>query len=530
MHQERFIGMSLLGFFLCYCMVTAETLSLADRDLSAGRFAGNGIVIGLEYAVLNHEALVKETASVLSETGMTGMKHFAEAVQWGAMQKGPNAPIDFHVLDWFVREYQAQGFTELTLCLKPHSVWASKNVPLLGKHTNASPKSEYCQLFQNWIASVVERYDGDGKNDMPGLRWPIHYIEIGSEFSSYEPEPVDDYLDTLRMAYEAAHRASDQIKVGHAAFLFVPVNLDVQNPADYDRAWAAADIRDKHHGLKDQRAILDQPEIFDFINIHNLGDPYEIEHIMKWLRYETSKRKYTKPVVISDTIPTSYIGYGPATTCKGKNLGVISSPAKEPDRCRLAKFFQKLVNKDRDTLAWTRGFVASDEVKRAVIAAEQGVKLINLSFTGDLPVATLPVFKAAAGISAWGGAIRVNYMTGNALEKYPLFYAIRQLMDHFNAYDSIERVGIKDDRACVYLVHRKGKQFWIAWFNPKTALLPEDGEPGINITLDIGVSKIVIEPVITEMGQTAPKRRKKSSSNEKINIFITPAPIYILPE
>jgi len=71
---------------------------------------------------------------------------------------------------------------------------------------------------------------------------------------------------------------------------------------------------------------LDHPELFDFINIHNGGTAYEIEHIMRWLDYETGLRKYKKPVVISDTIPTSYVGYGPATTCKGNNLALLIPP------------------------------------------------------------------------------------------------------------------------------------------------------------------------------------------------------------
>jgi len=149
----------------------------------------------------------------------------------------------------------------------PHSHWASKNVPRLGKYTNTAPKPEYKELFESWITSVVERYDGDGVNDMPGLRWPVHYFEIGSEFSSYQPEPVEEYLETLRMAYRAAHRASNHVMIGHSAFLIAPVNLDVKSPRDYEKVWATTKIADRHHGLNDQRIILDHPELFDFQNL-----------------------------------------------------------------------------------------------------------------------------------------------------------------------------------------------------------------------------------------------------------------------
>ncbi|MEW6363761.1 MAG: hypothetical protein AB1714_03880 [Acidobacteriota bacterium] len=517
---------STLAIQLCAAAASqAEGLN-GDEPLP-GRFAGKGIVIGLEYAVVNNQPLVHEMSRALAETGMTGMKHFPDAVEWGDMQKGPDQKIDYTRLDWFVNEYQQSGFTELTLCLKPHCTWGSVDVPPLGKYTDPSPKPEYRRLFEKWIQSVVERYDRDGVADMPGLRWPVRYLEIGSEFSSYEPEPVDAYLNTLGMAFRAAHNAYPAVRVGHAAFLITPVDLDVKNPADYDRVWAETKHPDPSHDLADQRAILDHPELFDFINIHNLGWPYEIEDILRWLRYETRRRGYSRPVVVSDTVPTSYIGWGPATTCTAKPLGYVCKPAVEADRCRLADFFKKLVNKDAASLAWTRGFVAADHTKRAVVAAEQGVKLINLSFTGDITLATMPFFQAAAGISAWGGALRVDAFTGAVLERYPLFYAIRQLMGYLKSGSTVSRVKYADDRIRVYMIRAAGRRSWVAWFNPNKALLPEDGQPAITVSLATGAAKVTIEPVITTMGQTEPDRRVVATKNSAVRLSLTHTPVYV---
>jgi hypothetical protein len=498
----------------------------AASGQQAGRSAGSGLVVGLEYAVVNNPQLVAAMARDFAQTGMPGMKLLAEATEWGAMQRGPNLPIDFSKPDLFVREYQKSGFTELTIALKPHSVWGSVDVKQL-KYTNASPKPQYRADFQRWVASVVERYDGDGVADMPGLRWPVRYVEIGSEFSSYEPEPVADYLETLRLAYEAAHRASDRVLVAHAAFLITPVNMNVRNSADYDNVWAKTKRADTHHDLADMRAVLDHPELFDVINFHNLGEPYEIEHVLRWLAYETSRRGYTKPVIISDTVPTSYIGWGPATVCTGSPLGLIGAPATEADRCRLAAYFTKLVNGNAATLAWTRGFVAADHVQRTIIAAEQGVRLINLSFTADIPLATSRFFRAAAGISAWGGAVRPNPFTGQVLERYPLFNAIRQMMGHLASYQSIQRVPYPDPMARVYRVTGPSGVFWIAWRDPRAALLPEDGEPGLDVQLDVGAPTATLEPVITQMGQTQPTRSTARTVGGRLTLRVTHRPVYI---
>lgn len=211
----------------------------------------------------------------------------------------------------------------------------------------------------------------------------------------------------------------------------------------------------------------------------------------RWLEYETGLRKYSKPVVISDTTPTSYIGWGPATTCVGPKLGLLAWPATEPDRCRLAKFFTKLVDKDKKALDWVRGFVA------------------------------------AAGISAWGGALKVNPFTGAVLDRYPLFYSIQQMMTHINGCDSIKRIKMKDEKARVYLIRKKGKKFWIAWRDLQQVLLPEKGQPKSKTTLNTGVKTVVIEYVITGMDQKTPRREKVQCRNGEAQLTITHTPVYI---
>ncbi len=500
----------------------------AAQQALPGRFAGDNIVVGLEYALTDNERATAAKAKVFAETGLTGMKNLGESVAWGAMQKGPNAPIVFDKVDWFVREYQRNGFTDLTLPLKPHSNWGSKDSKLLVTR-NSSPKPRYMGHFERWVGAMVERYDADGVDDMPGLRWPVRVIEIGTEFSSYQPEPVEDYLEMLEVAYEAAHRAWPDVRVAHSAFLTTPVDLDVARPADYEAVWRRTERHDKHHGLADIRAVLDRPDLFDVVNLHNLGSPYEIEHQVRWLEWELGRRGYRKPIIVSDTLPTSYVGWGPATTCEGKILGILAPPATEADRCRLAAYFRRLVDKDPATLAWTRGFVAADHVQRTVIAAERGIERINLSFVADLPVLTGKLARAGAGIAAWGGATRQNPGTGRIHERYPLFHAIRQMMGHLSGYRAIERLERPDPRARVYRIEHPDGSFWIAWRDPRAVLLPEDGRPELEMDLEVGAEAVLVEPVITALGESAAASRRAASPGGRLRIALTHTPVYLRP-
>jgi len=60
-----------------------------------------------------------------------------------------------------------------------------------------------------WLEATIERYDGDGFNDMPGLEYPLRHWEVSNEPSMQQPaltffkgEP-EDYLKLLQVSYTA---------------------------------------------------------------------------------------------------------------------------------------------------------------------------------------------------------------------------------------------------------------------------------------------------------------------------------------
>jgi len=503
--------------------VVAENSSTAQRRSSGGVAAADGgIVIGIEY-------VMPTVAKAYAELGVPAAKHLPDPVSWGKMQRSKGASIDFSKMDRFVREYQDAGFRELMIGLKSQSVWASKNA-----RTNFTPKPQFMSLYEDWIRSVVERYDADGKDDMPGMRWPVRYFEIGTEFSTYEPEPVDEYLAMLERAHRAAHAASARAIVLHAAFLVTTAFRTRPGPQNYEAAFAAAPKRILHHGLDDIRALLARPDLFDALNFHALGDPYEIEETVAWLRYETRHWRRPKPIIISDTAPNPLIGWGPGTRADGNaaRLGVIIPPSTEADRHRLAAFLAKLVAADQTALEWTHSFVAADMVKKVVIAAEQGVGLINTSFTEDMPMFKAKLFQAAAGISPWGGMadVRFNVLTGvRSVNAYrPSFYAIQQLQTHIKGCDVVERVRTSNGRVRLYKLAGHGRGLQIAWFEPGRISLPGEPLPTTMFTIRTTANNVTLEQMIHRAKQTMPDSQVVHVENGNARIKLSPRPMYIL--
>ena len=493
----------------------------SEGDSTSKELINNKIIIGVEY-------VFPGLADDFAETGIEAVKPFPEAIMWEKMQKSAESAIDFSVTDRFVKEYQKAGFENIFLTLRSRSKWASKDYI-----TNHSPKKEFIQLYAKWIESVVERYDKDGTSDMPGLIKPVVYFEIGSEFSSYEPEPVEDYIEMLKVAYKAAHSASKDAIVLHVPFLTTTAFKDHSEPQDYEKAFAKVDKRIMFHSLEDIRVILDNYQIFDAVNIHSLGNPIEIEDNIKWLNYEMNLRGYKKPIIISDTAVTPFIGWGGATDCEKKipKQGIIISPATEKDRCRLAEYFKKLIEGDQEYLKWVRAFCGADIVKMVTVAAEQKVALINTSFTEDFELAQTEIFSAAAGNASWSGMtkVKMNYIENKheVVEKYPSFYALKQIAGYLKDYNSIERIPFEEKGIRLYKVYNENGYFFIAWFEPDNLVLPGDMIPKTKLKLNVKAEKIIVENLITVIGQQNPIEETQSISNGVLEIDLTSTPVFI---
>ena len=60
------------------------------------------IAIGTEYILIDQARRMGTLAEMLGPLGITAAKPLGEHIEWGAMQSGPQAPIDFGRLDDFV--------------------------------------------------------------------------------------------------------------------------------------------------------------------------------------------------------------------------------------------------------------------------------------------------------------------------------------------------------------------------------------------------------------------------------------------
>jgi len=76
--------------------------------------------------------------------------------------------------------------------------------------------------YRRFGCALVERYDGDGKDDMPGLKYPIKHWEVSNEpsmqddFHTFFNGSSEDYIELLKVTYQAIKEADPAAKVLHA--------------------------------------------------------------------------------------------------------------------------------------------------------------------------------------------------------------------------------------------------------------------------------------------------------------------------
>ncbi|MCB9760313.1 MAG: hypothetical protein H6739_10795 [Alphaproteobacteria bacterium] len=125
-------------------------------------------------------------------------------------------PADWSLPDHVVRTTGARGI-RLFVTLNPSTEVRDVDRPGIG----AGAPREQVGAWRDFVRALVERYDGDGVDDMPGLALPVAAWEVANEpFCS----PGDgrchvDYFELVRASYQAAKTADPgaTVMVGGAA-------------------------------------------------------------------------------------------------------------------------------------------------------------------------------------------------------------------------------------------------------------------------------------------------------------------------
>ena len=212
--------------------------------------------------------------------------------------------IDFTQTDEMYQQFQKND-VYLVVTIKPFANWDQdkchdKNyeADFMGPQKDKSAKIKVgnpCNLekYKEFLAKVVERYDGDGTDDMPGLTTAIKYWEImnepemqggstggvGEELKFFVGTS-NEYLDILKASYEVIKKTDSEAKVLHAGMAGMQPNFqNFWNPI-----------------------FSGGGDYFDVANIHSINTDARREdmYVIKFKKYLESFKIYNKPIFVTE--------------------------------------------------------------------------------------------------------------------------------------------------------------------------------------------------------------------------------------
>ena len=170
----------------------------------------------------------------VSELGVHWERPHPGPFIWGEVEK-EEGTYDWSGIDGYVGTSQEYGML-LVATIWPYANWdqvrCHEKLPdtrrlfsILGDYRGKPCDPE---AYRRFVQAMVERYDGDGKDDMPGLVYPIKYWEVinepdiaeGSLFFKGDPQDAD-YLEVLTATHDTIKAVDSGAKVlnGGIAYL-----------------------------------------------------------------------------------------------------------------------------------------------------------------------------------------------------------------------------------------------------------------------------------------------------------------------
>lgn len=507
----------------------------AANDTSLGGAAGAAaFVLGSEYAAMG-------LGATYAATGVVATKLQPEIVMWQRIE--PKAPVagvhayDFSCVDALILEHQKAGQTQLQAYISPKSYWASVDCPNDLGCKDIAPKPASLDDFRAFIRAVVERYDGDGLDDAPGLVTPIREWVFGGEWTGFWPkDDADSYLATLTVVREEAKKADSTARMGLIPFMLFDVFIG--NPPSATSIQNK--LKDPPPGFRNSTAgmltMLDHPELFDFVDVHSLGDYSEIPALLAWFRAEMKKRGYERPLMIDDAFPIGMLANGagwPASygvVDKNKtyqSLLAVADPAG-PDYTK--------------SLAWVRAEVARGLIKKVMVAAAEGAAGIQIGNTEDWMDDTqvkgllgreTSIF--LTGAAAMMGLVDVTHPNGLDVCKArlpgkprPGIRALEQVATALSGFTQVTPLSGLGAGVWAYRIERPGSPILVAWHENDTLELPGVIEAPVAVLLPLaGATSAKLTRAVTDVSAPAPTSSVVGLQGGNVPVQLDATPVFV---
>jgi len=572
-------------FKVLVVLLVIASISFAQPDW---RFGFEWNEMGLSW----NDPHIAQLLSTLKEIGANGGINVNGLAGWADMQDSAGAKINFSTTDAVVKIFQQYGFS-LTWYVRSNAYWAMPDKPECRPDTvdmpdplpdlifyrECAPDPEYEQAWIDYIKAVVERYDGDGQDDMPDLQIPVSYfilpgeIRYGMEgqgddvWGPFWFDNIDGLLRVHRLTYKAVREAdpTGATKVVPSGAILWDLFADFPDWPKYDPVDPNSAIQKRLHGQNYHNKTFSAG--WDSLKkmLKSFGDDsdgIECDYVgwhphFSWrvipqeFAFIHAYAGRNKPVYVDDMWSNIFARgyYAPAVPPLPGIPGYAtfnapSNPFSATDWITrifgdfpnplftltdpFAELYQKLNKDDPEALKWYYANGARQLVKSFACAFGEGAITASYSGTNDLPRSLLPHTRGWPG--GW-----LN-LTGTRQEDYfkkPQYHTYKLLVEKLHDFTTADSISVSNDpRTRVYEFNRPQR-------GPVYVLWSETGDPPPNLDYRIptgetvtfqtqnNVDELALTHIITDTANITPVVETLKTQNGRITIQLGYEPVFL---
>jgi len=409
---------------------------------------------------------------------------------WSTVQKDLNSDkLDFSIYD---NEYFGAVPSEINIL---GNIAPANPMNLTGKsYLSASsylPTNEVKYL--KFVRAGVERYDGDGIDDMPNLKNPILYWQVGNEPNSRGP--LKDFAQLQKITYSAVKEACSQCKVlvGGASQPIDNLGVKTLGFVSNDRDYLYEFSRSYEPYLAELNG-----EGFDIFDFHWYGKAKDDYALIKptYLNLKNTLGKYGfGNVLVWITEMGAYSGQPAEKSSKGEKLYPFQTESEQ----------------------------AGDYLKRFVFSLSLGIEKIFPAF------GLLEGFKNNDGYFDHTGFIydgKGSNDLGYGVKKLS-YYTYKKMTEILEGSDwnNIQKIQ-ESGGVYIYKFIKNGKSIWVAWNdNGASKTITISGITSSQVKITEAVPKYESGKEITNYN-IAFNTETKNALNNKISITLKDKPVF----
>ena len=381
------------------------------------------------------------------------------------------------------------------------------------------PKPQHMQDLRDYMRALVERYDGDGRDDMPGLLFPVLHYQVGNEYYNelFWAGTAKEYGQLLRETARAARAACADVKIILSGIGFKDVH------GFYDGQMRP---RTKAHVQrylpkvpKGMRPFVERTEAFSRASA-KFTDDYDILDA-RWPNHGivTESRELLRDVGASSKPVWSaeiYSGFPLMEPLVLPNwtLQAWPPPSRGIEYSKILK--RKNDPRFKAVNAWYRGLQAAQVVKQCMVALDAGSQKLMMGWAVD---AQIPL---AVSTLSHHGLYSITFK-----HLWPAAHTYNLTIRKLDGLKKITRLRTPPDIYVYECVVKDGRRVLVAFHDDHIGQNHDQATGEIAAKIPVQGTQAQITSIITEIGKTKPKIREVRVAGGVLRTTLTEYPVFI---